>query len=190
MGLFQTGVLTGERTNYFYVKLLSFGYASGLTLNTVLAMRIAAANFDLLTVTDAYGFYQLGRLIVALAHVSLLVLIVKNGALTWLTARLAAVGQMAFSNYIGHTLIATTLFYGFGFGLYGKLGRYQLYGVVAAIWLFQLIASPIWLRHYRFGPLEWAWRSLTYWQRQPFRLQGRTAEPEPAELDPFPQPAD
>ena len=190
MGLFQTGVLTGERTNSFYLKLLLFGYASGLTLNTVLALRIAAAKFDLLTVIDAYGFYQLGRLLVALAHVSLLVLIVKNGALTWLTARLAAVGQMAFSNYIGHTLIATTLFYGFGFGLYGKLERYQLYGVVAAIWLFQLIASPIWLRHYRFGPLEWAWRSLTYWQRQPFRIQDRMAAPEPAGLDPSPQPAD
>ena len=176
MGLFQTGVLTGDRSNSFYIKLLLFGYATGLSLNTVLVLRIAAAKYDLLTAVDAYGYYQLGRLLVALAHVSLLVLIVKHGALTWLTRRLAAVGQMAFSNYISHTLIATTLFYGFGFGLYGKLERYQLYGVVAAIWTFQLIISPIWLRHYRFGPLEWAWRSLTYWQRQPFCIASESTQ--------------
>jgi uncharacterized protein len=50
------------------------------------------------------------------------------------------------------------------------LQRYELYYVVAAVWVLQLIASPLWLRYYRFGPLEWAWRSLTYWKRQPLRL--------------------
>jgi uncharacterized protein len=61
------------------------------------------------------------------------------------------------------------VFTGLGFSLYGALERYQLYYVVGGIWLFQLIVSPIWLKHYRFGPLEWMWRSLTYWQRQPLR---------------------
>ncbi len=66
-----------------------------------------------------------------------------------------------------HTLICTALFYGYGFGLFGKLQRYELLYVVGAIWIFQLIISPIWLRYFRFGPLEWLWRSLTYWQPQP-----------------------
>ena len=61
------------------------------------------------------------------------------------------------------------LFSGFGLGLYGKLERHQLYYVVFSIWLFQLLVSPIWLRHYLFGPLEWGWRSLTYVKKQPFR---------------------
>jgi uncharacterized protein len=78
---------------------------------------------------------------------------------------------MAFSNYILTSLICTTIFEGYGFGFFGKLQRYQLYGIVLAVWAVILIISPIWLRHFRFGPLEWAWRSLTYWKKQPFRIQ-------------------
>jgi uncharacterized protein len=54
--------------------------------------------------------------------------------------------------------------------LYGRLERYQLYYVGAVCWAVSLIASPIWLRHYRFGPLEWCWRSLTYWKKQSMRI--------------------
>jgi uncharacterized protein len=53
--------------------------------------------------------------------------------------------------------------------LFGQLQRYQLYYIVLGMWLFSLAVSPIWLRYFRFGPLEWCWRSLTYWQRQPMR---------------------
>jgi uncharacterized protein len=77
-----------------------------------------------------------------------------------------------------HTVVCITLFLGFGFGLFGQLRRHQLYYVVAAIWIFQLVASPIWLRHFQFGPLEWVWRSLTYNRRQPMKL--RASEPAPA----------
>jgi uncharacterized protein len=76
---------------------------------------------------------------------------------------------MALSNYVTHSIVAAVLFYGFGFGLYGHLARHQLYYVVFSIWAFQLLVSPIWLAHYRFGPVEWLWRSLTYGQRQPMR---------------------
>ena len=114
--------------------------------------------------------YDLGRLTVALAHMSLLMLLCKAGVLRRLMSALAAVGQMAFSNYLFHSVACSTIFCGYGFGLYGKLERYQFYHLVAAIWIFQLIASPIWLRYYRFGPCEWVWRSLTYWKRQPMRV--------------------
>ena len=93
--------------------------------------------------------------------------------------RLAAVGQMAFSNYILHSLIYGFVFYGYGFGLFNKLQRYQLYYVVLGMWCVSLIASPIWLQHFRFGPLEWCWRSLTYWKRQPMRLVEEPAVVEP-----------
>jgi uncharacterized protein len=78
------------------------------------------------------------------------------------------VGRMAFTNYLMQTLICTTIFYGYGFGLFGKLERYQLYEVVMVIWVFQIIFSFIWLRFFSNGPFEWAWRSLTYWKIQPF----------------------
>jgi hypothetical protein len=59
--------------------------------------------------------------------------------------------------------------YGWGLGLYGTLNRTALAGIVLAIWVFQVVVSPLWLRFFRFGPAEWLWRSLTYWQLQPMR---------------------
>ena len=97
-------------------------------------------------------------------------LIVKAGAITWLTRRLAAVGRMALTNYLTHSIVCTTLFYGYGFALYGTMNRTALFGVVIVIWSVQLILSPIWLAHFRFGPAEWVWRSLTYWRFQPMRV--------------------
>jgi hypothetical protein len=94
---------------------------------------------------------------------------------------------VSFSNYIAHSLIYGFVFYGYGFNLFDKLQRYQLYCVVLGMWIFSLIASPIWLAHYRFGPLEWCWRSLTYWKRQPMRL---APAPGPAaSLEPVPEAA-
>jgi uncharacterized protein len=84
---------------------------------------------------------------------------------------LANVGQMAFSNYLLQSIICTLFFYGYGFGYYNKLKFHQLYYVVGSVWLFQLIASSIWLRYFRFGPFEWLWRSLTYWKKQPMRKE-------------------
>jgi uncharacterized protein len=87
-----------------------------------------------------------------------------------LTSRLAAVGQMALTCYLAMSLICTTIFEGYGFGLFAKLQRYQLLYVVFFVWLFLLIASHLWLRHFRFGPMEWVWRSLTYWRKQPMKI--------------------
>lgn len=91
------------------------------------------------------------------------------GWLRSLTTRLAAVGQMAFTGYILTTVISITIFEKWGFGLYGKLQRWQLYEVVLGVWVILLAISPVWLKYYRFGPLEWLWRSLTYWKKQPMR---------------------
>ena len=90
-----------------------------------------------------------------------------TGALKWATKPLAAVGQTALSNYLGTTVICVLLFDGYGLGLFGKLQFYQLFYVVGAIWIFNLVASSMWLKYFRFGPMEWVWRSLTYWKRQP-----------------------
>ena len=76
---------------------------------------------------------------------------------------------MALTNYLTHSIICTTLFYGYGFGLYATINRSGLAAIVLAIWTVQLIISPIWLRYFRFGPAEWLWRSLTYLHPQPMR---------------------
>ena len=79
------------------------------------------------------------------------------------------VGQMAFTNYLMQSLMCGLFFYGIGFGYFGNLQRYELYYVVLAVWIIEIAWSHIWLKFFRFGPLEWLWRSLTYWKRQPFR---------------------
>jgi uncharacterized protein len=91
-------------------------------------------------------------------------------SLAWLTTALAALGRMAFSNYIMQTLICSVLFYGNGFGLFGAVSRVEQILIVAAIWTVQIITSQLWLRHFRYGPLEWLWRSLTYWRRMPLAI--------------------
>jgi uncharacterized protein len=97
-------------------------------------------------------------------------LVCQKGLMRGLTRRLAAVGRMALTNYLFHSIVCTSLFYGFGFGLYNRLERFWLFLIVLAIWTVQLLLSPVWLRRYRFGPAEWLWRTLTYGRRQPMRV--------------------
>ena len=79
---------------------------------------------------------------------------------------LAAVGRLALTNYIMHSVITTLVLV--GLAQFGEWQRYQLYFLVAAIWAGQLIVSPMWLKRFYFGPLEWLWRSLTYLKKRPF----------------------
>jgi uncharacterized protein len=113
--------------------------------------------------------YQVRRLFLAFGHLSLIMLLYRSGIIPWMFRAMARVGQMAFSNYLMQSIICTLIFYGYGLRWYGELQRYQLYIVMAGIWLFQIAFSNLWLQYYRFGPFEWCWRSLTYWKRQPMR---------------------
>ena len=180
MALAKWNLLAGawRRSTYAWVALS--GIAAGTAIGVWAANHLAAANFAPVAAMEGYTVYQLQRLLMSIGYLAAIVGIVQARWLGLLTRPLSAVGRMAFSNYILHTLICTTLFYGHGFGWFGKLQRYELYYVVAAIWLLQLIVSPIWLRAYRFGPIEWCWRSLTYWKRQQMR-QPTSAQSSPAE---------
>jgi uncharacterized protein len=112
-----------------------------------------------------------------LANASILLLLVRSGRLRSFVGHVASVGRTAFSNYILTTVLCQFLFAWGPWKLYGKLEYYQWHIVVAAIWALNLIASSLWLRVFAFGPLEWLWRSLTYWKLQPMLLaknSGRT----------------
>jgi uncharacterized protein len=102
-------------------------------------------------------------------YLSLIALWSTSDFLPDLKRRLAAVGRMAFSNYIMHSILGIFIFYGIGLGLMGEVQRFPQLMIVFAIWALQLIISPWWLKRYRFGPLEWFWRTLTYWKRQPMK---------------------
>src|SRR5258708_23609299 len=166
----KTGVLAAKQSYRFYWWMLAAGYGIGFPVNAISAWLSYQAHFEPMQTVFSFSTYQIGRVAVTLGHTAVLLLICKAGLVPWLTRRLAAVGQMAFSNYIAHSLIYGFVFYGYGLGLFNRLERYQLYIVVLAMWIFSLLVSPVWLRHFAYGPLEWGWRSLTYWKRQPIRL--------------------
>jgi uncharacterized protein len=175
MGLLQMGFLTGQLANRAYIWTALIGYAVGLPLGGLSTWQVWRQNFDALAMLRwEFLPYDVQRIFVAVANAAVVLLIVKAGALRWVTKPLAAVGQTALSNYLGTTVICTLVFDGWGFGAFGKLQFYQLFYVVAAIWIFNLFASSVWLKHFQFGPMEWVWRSLTYWKRQPMvRGSGR-----------------
>jgi uncharacterized protein len=179
MGLMKLGVFSAERSRRLYLWMIALGYGIGLPLMVFDANEMIRHEFKAEYLLHGGVFYNVfGSLVVALGHVAMIMLIVQSGALSWLTSRLAAVGRMALSNYLTHSIVCTTLFYGYGFGLFGQINRIGLAAIVLAIWIFQLWLSPIWLRHFRFGPAEWLWRSLTYWRLQP--MKAGLAPPIPA----------
>jgi uncharacterized protein len=169
MALFKLGILQGERSFGFYTRMAVIGYVVGIAVNSLSTYGMITSNFDIVATMFWNAPYQIGRVSVALAHAAVLILVVKAARMKWLTDRLAAVGQMAFSNYIFHSIIYALVFYAPGLRMMGQLQRYQLYYVVLAMWIVSLAVSPVWLRYFRFGPLEWCWRSLTYWKRQAMR---------------------
>jgi uncharacterized protein len=171
MAFLKLGIITGERSNRFYSWMMIGGYAIGLGINTYETRLLLEGDFDIFPQVQANLTYQFGRIGVTLGHIGFWMLMCKSNWFNWLTSRLAAVGRMALTNYIMHSVFAAIIFTGIGFSLFGELQRYQLYYVVVGIWLFQLIVSPIWMKHFRFGPLEWIWRSLTYNQKQPMRRE-------------------
>jgi len=169
MGMMKLGLLTGKYSTRFYVWMALISFAIGLPSHTWLVWWCAKEHFSIESWYLTGIVYEIGRF-TAFGYIAVLLILVRSGVLRFVTGTLAYVGRMAFSNYILTSLLCTTLFEGYGFGLFGKLQRYQLYAVVLCVWAVILIVSPIWLRHFRFGPLEWGWRSLTYWKKQPFRI--------------------
>jgi len=170
MALLKWGVLSASKSLRFYLTMALLGYGVGLPLGYYELGVILDSKFTLLGFAEAGRTYELSRLAMVVGHLGIALAMIRTGLFGGLQRALAAVGQMALSNYIAQTLICTMLFYGFGFGMFSTLARHQLYYVVGSIWLVELVWSSLWLSRYRFGPMEWLWRSLTYWQRQPMRL--------------------
>lgn len=170
MALMKTGVLSAERSADFYRKIMLICYGIGLPLTAYSAIDLSAHGFDhLYAMQNGSLANYFGSIIVGLGHIGVVMLLIKTGFVQRLLERFAAVGRMALTNYLMHSVILTTVFYGYGLGLYGEIPRFWQMGFVVAVIALQLGLSPWWLAHYRFGPVEWLWRSLTYWQRQPMR---------------------
>lgn len=172
MALFKWGVFGAGLETKVYLKMILFGYGLGAPVNLWFALDTYWHRWDALRDYGWWGWplYDYGRVTVAIGHIGLVMLICQKGWLSVLTRRLQAVGQMALTNYLLTSIVMTFIFNGYGLSLFGKLDRHQLLYILGAMWTINLAISLPWLARYRYGPAEWLWRSLTYWETQPFRI--------------------
>ncbi len=167
MALFQRGVFSAPRSPRFYATLIAVAVAIGLPAQAYGIATDFARGWPAWSFFVGAQFNYWPSIAVSLGYVGVVMLACRTAALHALTRPFAAVGRTALTNYLLQTVICTTLFYGHGFGWFGSVDRVGQVGVVAGVWALQLVASPLWLRRFRFGPAEWAWRSLTYGVRLP-----------------------
>ena len=128
--------------------------------------RSYATKWDLLDYAlVSQQLHYWGNLFVALGWTALAMLLCQRG---WPLRSVAAVGRMALTNYLLQSVICTTIFYGHGLGLFGRVDRAGQLAIVIAIWAFQLLASKAWLGYFAVGPVEWLTRWLVFRRRPSF----------------------
>jgi uncharacterized protein len=171
MAFYKNGILTGTASTKVYWLLCLGGLISGCILTWFYLQHYIDLNFDNYKIAKSVMFdtYAIARGLRSIGILGLIMLLYRSGLFKWFFALMRPVGQMAFTNYLTQSFLMGLFFYGVGFGMFGKLQRYETYYVVAATWVLQIIWSHIWLRFFLFGPMEWLWRSLTYWKLQPMR---------------------
>ena len=130
MAFFKNGIFKAEKTNRYYWIMLLSGYLIGIAVNYWETNYIVQHHFDIQAFSLTAITHELGRVPTTIGHIGLIMLFIKSGICPLLKKALAAVGQMAFTNYIMHTIICIFIFMGFGFGAYGKLMRHELYYIV------------------------------------------------------------
>jgi uncharacterized protein len=172
MAFLKWGIVSGQRSTRFYTTMAVVGLACGLPLVGYGLFWNFSHQWSWDSSMYAGSLFNYwGSLFIASAYIALVMLAWHGGWLKGVQRLLAPVGRMAFTSYILQTIVCTTIFYGHGFGLYGSTPRWGQALVVAGVWGVVIVFAHWWLARYRFGPLEWLWRSLTYRARQPMRLE-------------------
>jgi uncharacterized protein len=168
MAALQNGFLTGAWPIERYRKALLIGFGIGVPAYALLAWIIASDGFSVPMIFAVVMAATVPlRPLMVVATAALIIIVSRRGG--WLVGRIAAAGRAAFTNYLGTSVVMTALFYGYGIGLFGELSRIELWLPVVAMWAIMLLWSKPWLDRYRYGPLEWLWRSLARGALQPMR---------------------
>ncbi len=151
-------------------RALLTGGPFGAVLALAAMPHLIDADHSLLTVSLAFGvtLMTLANLLLCVAYAAAMVLLARRSQA--LRDWLAPAGRMALSNYLLQSLVFTTLFFGYGFGLWGSVPRAMQVVLACAFFALQLLASRWWLARFRYGPMEWLWRALTYRKMPPMRV--------------------
>ncbi|HEX4736836.1 MAG TPA: DUF418 domain-containing protein [Allosphingosinicella sp.] len=168
MAALRSGFLTGEWDRRLYARIAWIGIAVGGFGEAAIAGWTMHSGFSPVAVFADYMLVSSPfRLAMAGGYAALIILLGRHGGP--IVRRIAAAGRAAFTNYLGTSLVAAALFYGYGLGLYGRLDRFEAWLIVPLVWLLILAWSKPWLDRFRYGPFEWLWRSLARGSLQPMR---------------------
>ena len=187
LGMFLIGLWVGRRALFArldeYRPLLRrvaiWGLGLGLPLAAVKAVLVMwpGEGPQPLVEFGAEVFYVLSTPVLALGYAAAFALLWARGPSGW-QGWSAPAGRMALTNYLMQTVLQSAFFYGWGLGQIGKYGLIFVLPFSLALFALQLAYSRWWLARFRFGPVEWLWRSLTYGRMQPMRIRANPAHPE------------
>jgi uncharacterized protein len=171
MALYKMKFITGEKSTSYYFITMIITFAIGISAGYYNVYLLQKGNFDTIGVYNnkIVDVYQIHRLGVGIGYLCLIILLFKLQVFKKIFSVLAIVGRMALTNYFLQNIICTIFFFGYGFGYFNKLSRYELYYVAGAIWIIEILFSVVWLNYFNMGPLEWIWRCLTYKKWLPLR---------------------
>ena len=150
---------------------VGLGLGSALSAGSLIILAHPTVRFVDEFEISASFIFMLSQYLMSAGYVGVFVLMMLSERAKRLIMWLAPIGKMALTNYLMQTVILSLIFFGYGFGLYGEVSRFEQVCIAFAVILLQVLLSKVWLKYYRFGPMEWLWRSLTYKQKQPFKLQ-------------------
>jgi len=177
MAGYKSGFLAGEWDNADYRRVAKIAIPIGLAACAAIVAYDISSNFYIIGVFSAFVILSTPFItVMAFGYAALIILLSRQQG--WLAQRIAAAGRCAFTNYLGTSLVATFVFYGWGLGLYGSLSRWQAWLLVPLVWLVMLAWSKPWLERFNYGPFEWAWRSLARGKLQP--MKKKRPQPLPA----------
>jgi len=168
MAGYRSGFLTGGWDDRTYRTIASWALPVGALGGLGVIAYDLASGFDVIGILAAFVVAGTPFVtVMALGYAALIILLSRNPG--GFARRIAAVGRCAFTNYLGTSLVAAFVFYGWGLGLYGSVSRAQAWLLVPVVWAAMLLWSKPWLERFHYGPFEWAWRSLARAKLQPMR---------------------
>ncbi|MCL6683367.1 DUF418 domain-containing protein [Sphingomonas alba] len=171
MAGYKSGFLTGAWSDASYRRFASWTIPLGIAAGIGVVAIDLSTNFYTIAMMGSFVVLETPFItLMALGYAALIILLTRRGG--WLAERIAAAGRCAFTNYLGTSIIASLVFFGWGLGLYGSLSRWQAWLVAPMIWTVMLLWSKPWLERFHYGPFEWAWRSLARGKLQPMWKHG------------------
>lgn len=167
--LLRMGFFHGRVSRAVHLATAFLGTGIGLLVHTWLVLGIDETRLDPADSLFYLIFVDVGRLPFVLGYLSLIILMFRAERVARIGDWMVAVGRMALTNYLIQSVIGAFVFYGFGLALFDQMTRMHVAMLIVAVWAFQIVLSVFWMRLFYHGPLEWLWRSLTYWRVQALR---------------------